>query len=127
MGCDVPKEYNIKSSDALIIGSDRRVNLSLTGLPTGRTITAASLLIKTRQSDADAEALITKTITATQSASGQITDAGTDATAAVYCDISHTDSAGLTANKIYHYFIKLTCSDGVIDIPIRGQLPTAKA
>lgn len=118
-GCSVAKTKDIKG---LIIGAHLRVLLDVTALVTGKTIVSADFYVKAKLKDADASALITKNITAALTAQGLVTDVGTDTTAQVYFDMSNTETGALKAGKDYHYFIRLTYSDGVLDVPIHGAI-----
>lgn len=122
LGCEVPLEYNVPREDGLIVGTDRRFRLALTEMPTGKTISQAKFYLKVAEESTSA--LIEKTITTSASAQGQITDAGTDEEAELYYNLTNTDTAALSRKVTYHYYAKLTYSDGVIEVPVFGSWST---
>lgn len=124
VGCDMAKRSNIIGK---IVGDSLRVQLALTDLPTGRTISNATFLLKREQSDADGAALVTKNITSSVTTAGQITDVGTDDTGATYFDLSTSETAALLPQYYYWYLIRVTCSDGVVDTPIHGTIVFERA
>lgn len=99
----------------IVIGDDRRISRVYATLPTGYTISKAWLTIKKRQTDADVDALIQKTITASLTDAGQITDASTaSGSIALYFDLDTTDTDGMPTRKPCHYDIQIKTSDGDI-------------
>lgn len=99
----------------IVIGDDRRIERTFTGLPTGYTISTAWLTIKRRSRDLDSAALIQKTITAAQADAGQITDAATTGgSIAMYFDLDATDTDNMPTRKPCHYDIQIKTSDGDI-------------
>lgn len=124
VGCDMAKRSNIIGK---VIGDSLRVQLALSDMPTGKTISSAVFYLKEEQSDADGSALVTKNITSSITTAGQISDVGTDETGAVYFDLSALDTAALLPQYYYWYLIRLTCSDGVIDTPIHGTVVFERA
>jgi len=105
-------------------GDDLRITRTYTELQGGITITKAYLTIKRRaKDDTDAEAVVQKTITATEQASGKIVDDDTTGgSIQLYFDLSNTDTAALTPLIAYHYDVQVitighavyTCEKGVI-------------
>lgn len=111
---DAMTAYNSELRD-IVIGDDRRIERTFTGLPTGHTVTRAWLTIKKRPSDADINALIQKTITASQTDDGQITDASSSGgSIAMYFDLDTTDTNGMPTRKPCHYDIQVKTDAGDI-------------
>lgn len=115
-------------------GDDVDVSRTVTGVPDGVTIVKAWLMVKRSQADADAEAVISKTITAVAvDGTGQITDTGLDGTGALLFQFRSADTTLLTAGKTYRYGIKVLLSSGLKDtletgtIVLEPQLITANS
>lgn len=96
----------------LIQNSSRTLRLEVPGLQSGLTITSATLVIKGKLSDLDADALITKTITAVASASGQILNSGSSGTASLMFEILEGDADEMSSLVTYIYCVQTTLSSG---------------
>ena len=105
------------------IGDDFDIERPVTGIPAGVTLTKAWLMVKASERDADAAAVISKTITAASVAgTGHITDTGSgDQAGELVFQIQAANTAGLTAKKTYHYGIKVQLSSGVVDTLETGK------
>jgi hypothetical protein len=92
--------------------ADRTVVQALTGIPDGQTITKVHWMVKNALDDADADALLTKTVTTVLGASGQVTDTGADGTGSASIRIADDDLDDLLLGKTYRIGIKVICSSG---------------
>lgn len=81
-------------------------------LPLGTTVVAAKWMMKARQSDGDGAALVSKSVTLSSSASGQVTDDGTDGTAEVRIVVQPADLAAVTQTSAW-CALKVNVSSGV--------------
>jgi hypothetical protein len=104
-------------------GDAFEIERTLTGIPTGQSITKAWLTIKAEQSDADDDAIVQKIITAVDSATdGQITDDGAgDGSAVVLFRLRPADTA-LLAGRGYFFDIQVLLSTGDPNTPIKGSI-----
>ena len=97
----------------LVIGDSKRIKRTYTGLPTGSTVSTAYFTAKRRETQADAAAVVQKTITVTAGSSGQVTTADTtDGEIALYFDLTATETEGFTAGVSYAYDIEVVLSGG---------------
>lgn len=111
---DAMTAYNSELRD-IVIGDDRRIERTFTGLPTGHTVTRAWLTIKRRVRDADTAALAQKVITAVISDNGQITDASSSGgSIAMYFDLMETETAAAKSNVDYYYDIQVKTDAGEV-------------
>lgn len=91
--------YTIKD---VVIGSAFRITRTYTGLPTGVTISTVYLTVKRNLTDADADALVSISITTTLGANGQITDADTTGgSIAMYFNVSESASGAATVDTYW--------------------------
>lgn len=81
-------------------------------LPAGTTVVGAKWMLKARQADADGAALVSKSVTLSSSASGQVTDDGTDGTAEVRIVVQPADLASVTQTSAW-CALKVNVSSGV--------------
>ena len=118
-----PHNLKVRIVD-FIGGDDLRISRTYTQLPEGIIISKGYLTIKRRAvDDADAEAIIQKQITASESIAGQLTDATTTGGSIdLYFDLTSDETATLTPLIPYQYDIQIislagavyTCEKGVI-------------
>jgi hypothetical protein len=95
--------------------SDRTVTIALTGLPEGETAAKVYWMVKASLEDADADALLTKTITSVLNSDGQITDIGSgDETGEASIRIADDDLDDLTVGRMYRIGLKVLSSSGDI-------------
>lgn len=107
----------------IVIGDDRRIERTFTGLPTGYTISQAWLTIKRRSRDLDAAAIIQKTITAVSTDAGQITDASTTGgTIAMHFDLDAADTDNAKPGVTYFYDIQIKTDTGDIHTLATGTV-----
>lgn len=99
----------------LVAGDTWKLIRTYTGLQTGVTISKVYFTVKNAATDTDASAIFQKSITASLSASGQITTATTTAATIGFNVIaSRTDTALLTPEVEYYYDLQGIGSDGAI-------------
>jgi hypothetical protein len=107
----------------LVIGDTKRITRTYTDLPTGSTITTAYMTVKKRDTFADAAAVVQKSITATVSSAGQVTDATTTGgSIAMYFNMSKTETANFVAGIAYVYDIQVVLSGGEVHTMERGTM-----
>lgn len=85
-------------------------------MPTGVTISQARWMLKASQSDADGAALVSKTVTLSSSASGQVTDAGADGTGEVRIVVAPADLAAVTQSSAWCALKVLTSSGAWVEL-----------
>ena len=90
-------------------GDDLRITRTYTELAGGILINKAYLTIKRRaKDDTDAQAVVQKTITAADGASGQILDNDTTGgSIRLFFDLTKDDTAALTPLIAYHYDVQV--------------------
>lgn len=107
----------------LVIGDTKRFTRTYSDLPSGSTVATAYLTVKMRDTYADADAVVAKSITTTATSSGEITDAlTTGGSIAFYFDMSKTDTAAFSAGIAYVYDIQVKLSGGEIHTMERGTM-----
>jgi hypothetical protein len=107
----------------IVRGGTRRIERTFTSLPTGYTISAAWLTIKSRFRDADNAALIRKSITAINGQDGQITDSSTaDGSITLRFDLSSAETLLAKAGIEYLYDIQVRTTSGEIHTLAVGTL-----
>lgn len=109
-------------------GDDLDLTRTIPGLPSGQSLTTAWLMVKTRASDADAAALISKTITTTNVAGvGQITDAGASGTAQLLFNLTAADTRALPPATPLALSVKVKLANGKEGTTELGTLTAAQA
>lgn len=107
----------------IVRGDTRRIQRTFTSLPTGYTISAAWLTIKSRFRDTDNAALIQKSITTTNSQDGQITDSSTlYGSITLRFDLTSAETLLATAGVEYLYDIQVRTTSGEIHTLAVGTL-----
>jgi hypothetical protein len=106
-----------------VAGDTVEVTRTITGIPAGQTIAKAWLMVKVKETDPDASAIISKTITTTDApGTGHITDTGADGTGAVRFDLTHDDTELLVRKRGYMFAIKIRTSTGNLYTPFKGTV-----
>src|SRR4051812_38881605 len=82
-------------------------------VPSGQTITSARFMVKAGLYDDDSAAVISKFITISAGADGQVTDDGSAGTGKVKFIIGNDDCDGLDTTKLYISAVKVYLSDGM--------------
>jgi len=105
----MPYIRKLGGNQGLIRGDITSIYRTIEGLPVGRTVTKAWLMVKTSVSVIDASATISKTITTTNVAgTGQIEDDGTtDSTAILRFDLTNANTIAVTAETVHLYSIQI--------------------
>lgn len=105
-------------------GDDFSVERTVTVIPVGDTLAQAWLTVKLDpDADADAAAVLQKSITTVLTAAGQITDTGAgDQTGAFHIEIANTDYANIIPGRVYQYDVQLKSSAGKIGTLERGTV-----
>ena len=106
----------------VVAGDDVRVNVTITSISTGLTISKAWLTVKSNPSDADASALVQAAITTSATSTGQITDTGADGTAGMYFILANTSTDDAEEDYGYSYDVQLKMSDGSLYTPLVGRM-----
>lgn len=119
----------MNSSVQLIAKSDKTIELPLTDLPQGVTVTNAVLAVKSEISDPDASALIEILVSTADAPAGSITNDLTLRTASIAFNFTPADIDSLTVGADYYYAIKVWLSDSSQMCPgnLRGRLLVAAA
>jgi len=109
--------------EGYVSGDDLRITRTYTELPDGIIISKAYLTIKERLIDSDAEAIIQKTITSAEDASGSITDPDTTGgSIALYFDLSSAETLELLPVTIYAYDVQVITQAGAIYTCEKGTI-----
>jgi hypothetical protein len=115
--------------DDIVAGDNYELNVTITGVPTGQTLTDAWLTAKSAYSDADPGLLQKHVTTANQAGIGQITDdAAGDTVGAVRFDLLPADTALLVPTfpgrpALYPVFdVQVKTSTGMLYTPITGRI-----
>jgi len=95
------------------VGADWLLLFMVTGLPDGVTVESAAFYLKKNVKTADADALVSRSVTTEATAEGQITQAGTTATIAVLVPDALTRT--LTPTKALYYRVMMVTNDGTSD------------
>lgn len=111
----------ISNIQSVVLGDDVRVNVSVTDITTGLTISKAWLTVKLSPSDDDpgaAQAVITGTV----SSDGQITNTGGAGTGVMYFVLSNAETDDLSPDIPYVYDVQLKMSDNSLYTPLVGKI-----
>lgn len=104
-------ESNLHQGHGIVRGNIFSLRRTITGLPSGITVSGAELTVKTSTSDAD-PGIFQKTITSSNVAgTGQIEDTGSTGAAVLRFDLGSADTLAMVANTEYYYDINITMSD----------------
>src|SRR3954468_10819484 len=98
------------AGEDFVAGDDLDVRRSVTGVPSGQTLTKAWLTFKTNRFDTDGHALLQKIITSTPTTSGQITDAGASGTGTIVFQLTNVETLALPIDIDTPYDIKVLTS-----------------
>lgn len=109
--------------DDFVSGDDLEIERTIAAVPTGITIVTAWFMVKRKFTDTDLEALISKTITSTNTVNvGWIEDQGSDGTGLIRFYLTQTETALLTPLSEYQYSIKIALSNDKVNTPERGVM-----
>lgn len=114
-----PKTINFadyRSGDAF--GMD----VTITSWPVAETAAKIYVTVKRRVTDADADAIFQKEITASASADGVITTTGSSGTVTALVTVSKTESALIEPQRTYYYDVRVITADGDPWTPFDGTL-----
>jgi hypothetical protein len=92
-------------------GRDLKITRTIQNVPTSDTLATVWLTLKANLTDTDVGAAMSKSITSTLTAHGQITDTGADGTGGCFFLITETESAALSARE-YFYDISVETTAG---------------
>lgn len=111
------------SINDFVSGDDLEIERTIQSIPTGITLDTAWFMVKRRFEDADADALISKTITTINTVNvGWIEDTGADGTGLLRFYITQNETALLTPLSEYQYSIKIKLSNDKVNTPERGVM-----
>lgn len=105
--------------DTFVAGENLNIERTVTGVPTGQTLTGATFTVKVIEAGTY---ILQKTITDTLSASGAITDTGADGTAVIVFTLSHTDTDVIPPEVNCYYWIEVVTNLGHRYIPEKGRI-----
>jgi hypothetical protein len=109
--------------DDFVSGDDLEIERSITSIPDGVIISTAWFMVKRKFSDTDAHALISKTITATNTVNvGWIEDTGIDGDGLIRFYLTAAETVLLTPLSEYQYSIKLKLDNDKVNTPERGVI-----
>lgn len=109
--------------DDFVAGDDLEVERTISSIPAGVLIQTAWFMVKRRFDDSDAIALISKTITASNTANvGWIEDSGTDGSGLIRFYITQAETVLLTPFSEYQYSIKIKLDNNKVNTPERGVM-----
>lgn len=108
-------------------GDDLTIERTIAGVPVGASITDAWFMVKAKEADADAAALIGKHVTAAATADGQVLDGGSTAVdgtraGAIVFAVTPSETAALAARRPHHYAIKAKLSTGELAQVESGEI-----
>ena len=113
-------ESNLHGGKGFVRGDAFAIKRTITRIPAGVTISEAWLTVKSDYATVDASATFQKIITSSATASGQITDIGSDGMGEVVFEISATNTLAMSADFDYYYDIQILLSNGSIRTIERG-------
>src|SRR5687767_12479195 len=106
--------------DDFVAGDDLEVERSISSIPEGIIIETAWFMVKRKFTDADSDALISKTITSTNTANvGWVEDTGIDGDGLIHFYLTQVETALLTPLSEYQYSIKLKMDNDKVNTPER--------
>jgi hypothetical protein len=106
-----------------VAGDDLEIERSISSIPEGISINTAWFMVKRKFSDPDIKAIISKTITNSNTPDiGWIEDTGSDGDGLIRFYLTQADTAILTPLSEYQYSIKLSLDNGKVNTPERGQI-----
>lgn len=108
------------SITGFVCGDDLTITRTIGNIPSGQTLTSATITIK--DIERAVTPLVQYTVTSVSSANGVITDTGADGTGAVTFQLSNTDTALLTPNENCFYWIDVVTSASKIYTPEKGVI-----
>lgn len=113
-----------------VAGDDLQITRTISNISSGASLAKVWFTVKSRQEDADVDAIIQKEITTTDvPGTGQITNAGSgtppDRIATVRFDLLPADTLKLEGRAIYLYDIQVLTDGGAVYTPETGRI-TAK-
>lgn len=114
-------------------GSSLSYDATVTSVPAGTTLAKAILMVKESFSDADEDALITKTIYPGATLSGQITDTGADGTGQLVFVIDNDDVDALDTGRLYISGVKVILDNDFaydvdeLTVPVRVRQAVVQA
>lgn len=111
---------NLHMGLGIVRGDAFSITRIVPGIPSGLTVTAAALTLKTLNSTSD-PGVIQKLITTSEQAGiGYVETPGSSGTAQLRFDLSAADTRVLTADLDYYFDIQITLSNGNIRTIERG-------
>lgn len=114
--------------DDFVAGDDLEIERSISSIPEGIALQYAWFMVKRKFTDSDADALISKVVTAANNASeGWIEDTGTDGDGLVRFYISQAETARMTPLSEYQYSIKLKLDNNRVNTPEVGVIVATPA
>lgn len=104
-----------------VSGDDLEIERSITSIPEGISIDTAWFMVKRKFTDPDIKAIISKTITASNTTDvGWIEDVGTDGDGLLRFYLTRAETAILTPLSEYQYSIKIKLDNDKVNTPERG-------
>jgi|SwirhirootsSR3_FD_contig_41_13080324_length_1798_multi_3_in_0_out_0_3 hypothetical protein len=109
--------------DDFVANDDLEIERTISSIPDGITIDTAWFMVKRKFTDSDDAALISKTISPSNTADvGWIEDIGTDGEGLIRFYLTQAETALLTPFSEYQYSIKLLLNNDKVNTPERGVM-----
>lgn len=112
----------IQDIRGVVVGDDVRVDVTITSVRTGLTISKAWLTVKSNSSDTDVSSLVQADITTSATSKGQITNAGGSGTGTMYFVLANTATDDADEDFGYSYDVQLKMSDNSLYTPLTGKM-----
>ena len=114
--------------DDFVAGDDLEVERMITAIPEGITIQTAWLMVKKKYTDSDVKAIISKTITSSNTADmGWIENTGTSGEGLIRFYLTPEETALLNPLSEYPYSIKIKLTNGIVNTPEVGIITAIPA
>lgn len=116
-------ESNLHNGKGIVRGDQFSIRRTITGIPTGLTISAADLTLK---STIGGSALFSKSITSSNVVgTGQIEDTGASGVGKIRFDLTDDDTLLMVADTLYYFDIQITLDNSDIITLEHGQTSAA--
>lgn len=106
---------------------DHEIQRTIGSIPSGTTLQTVWFTIKKKFTDLDSSAILTKTATSSQTASGWIEDTGADGTGLVHFYLTPAETGILVPYSEYPYSIKTRLVSGIVTTPETGLIIASPA
>lgn len=105
-----------------VVGDNVPLRFNISNVPEGDTVVKVWLTMKSSENAEDSEAVLQKSVTASNTPSGQITDDGAAGTAVAVFTLVPADTVMITGGKNYYFDVQVLTALGAIYTPIKGTV-----